>query len=337
MSKCEISIEFDRADRLYRGGETVSGRVRIGVNQDLSCKGIKLIHFWKTHGRGNSDTGPRQELQLAPNRPLLRGETLTFPFSFVAECEPVTYRGNYLNVDHYARVEVDLPWAFDPKREEEFVVRPGKPPDRNRGGLDAAQQGKGNSHGAAIAIVVGLLLLTAAAFLMFVLAPILLAVGLVYWIVRKMIQSRLGEVELIAPKLVVAPGEAWPVEIRFTPRKTFSVNAITLKLVAQESATSGSGTDKKTHCHTLVEQTHTLHPADTLMRGKPFYRQTAVAIPESDAFSFESNNNRVEWWAEVRIDMPGFPDWSQKQTLKIEPREFLQAVSFSREAGAKRQ
>jgi len=53
MSKCDINIDFDRDDRMYRGGETVTGALGICVNQDLNCNGIKLTHFWKTHGRWN--------------------------------------------------------------------------------------------------------------------------------------------------------------------------------------------------------------------------------------------------------------------------------------------
>ena len=38
MSKCDISIKFDRPDRTYRGGETVSGEVHVQVNKDItSC------------------------------------------------------------------------------------------------------------------------------------------------------------------------------------------------------------------------------------------------------------------------------------------------------------
>ncbi len=50
MSKCDISIEFDAENRTYRGGGTVSGRVLVEVNKDLTSNGIKLIHFWQTHG-----------------------------------------------------------------------------------------------------------------------------------------------------------------------------------------------------------------------------------------------------------------------------------------------
>ena len=151
----------------------------------------------------------------------------------------------------------------------------------------------------------------------------LLIGGLAYWIVRKAIEGRVGKVEVNAPRVIVTPGESWPIEIRFTPRKNFNVNGITVKLLAQEAATSGSGTDKTTHRHTVFEEVHMLHPQDTLMRGKPIYKQTAIPLPDTDAFSFDSSDNDIEWTAEVRIDMPGFPDWTQKQKLEMVPREFL--------------
>jgi hypothetical protein len=327
MSKCEIKIEFDRSDRAYLGGETVSGHVRIRVNDDVQCSGIQLTHFWKTHGRGNTNSGDRYSQELAGSRRLLRGETLTFPFSFTAEREPVTYRGHYINIDHYVRVEVDVPWAFDPKAEEEFIVRPGKPPAALGGQPELAIKPKTNWTPYVVLTVVAAVIVVIAAAFVIILVPLLLIVALGFWIVKKLVASRLGEVVLLAPKVAVAPGESWPVELRFTPRKTFTVNAITVKIMGQEAATSGSGTDATTHRHTLFEETQTLHPSDTLMRGKPFYRQTAIALPQTDAFSFESPSNKIQWWAEIRVDMPGFPDWSQKQALQMIPREFVQGVS----------
>ena len=117
MSKCDISIEFDAENRTYRGGETVSGRVLVEVNKDLTSNGIKLIHFWQTHGYGNTDAGERVEEMLDTDSQLFAGEVRTYPFSFVADRQPLTYHGHYVNIDHYVRVEVDVPWAIDPKLE----------------------------------------------------------------------------------------------------------------------------------------------------------------------------------------------------------------------------
>ena len=128
MSKCDITIDFDRDDATYRGGETVSGTARVTVNKDLTSKGITLSHFWKTHGRGNTNTGEVHEEILASDAQLVAGETFKFPFSFEADVEPITYHGTLINVDHFVKIQVDVPWARDPKLEAEYILRPGKIP-----------------------------------------------------------------------------------------------------------------------------------------------------------------------------------------------------------------
>ena len=126
MSKCDIQILFDRSDRTYHGGDTVSGEVIVQVNQDISCNGIILKHYWSTHGKGNTKTGEKHTIRLSETQPLQAGEELRLPFEFQSELWPLTYRGTNINVDHYVHVAVDVPWAIDPKHSEEFIVRPGE-------------------------------------------------------------------------------------------------------------------------------------------------------------------------------------------------------------------
>ena len=329
MSKCDIRIEFDRDDRTYRGGETVSGTARIRVNKDLTCNGIKLTHYWKTHGRGNTDSGDKYEQVLVESCQLRDGETFELPFSFVAECHPITYRGHFINVDHYVRVDVDVPWAFDPKMEEEFIVLPGARPPHMTGRRDeivdfkkAATEVTSTGGKIVVYLIIAVVLLVFS-FFAIMLVPFLIAGGLIYWIWKQMIKSRVGEVELKTRHVVLSPGEAWPLELAFEPRKSFSVNGITIKLQGRESATSGSGTNKTTHLHTFFEEVHMLHPAGMIPGGEPIVKQAHIVLPETVAYSFDGGDNEVEWSAEVRIDMPLFPDWKERKVFQIVPLEFL--------------
>ncbi len=67
---------------------------------------------------------------------LFAGEVRTYPFSFVADRQPLTYHGHYVNIDHYVRVEVDVPWAIDPKLEEDYVLLAGATPEEVTGKRD---------------------------------------------------------------------------------------------------------------------------------------------------------------------------------------------------------
>ncbi len=51
MSKCDLSVVFDRTDRTYVGGEEVSGTVHVEVNQDVECNRILVEQFWQKRSR----------------------------------------------------------------------------------------------------------------------------------------------------------------------------------------------------------------------------------------------------------------------------------------------
>ena len=331
MSKCDISIEFDAENRTYRGGDTVSGRgPRSRSTRTLTSNGIKLIHFWKTHGYGNTDAGERVEEMLDTDSQLFAGEVRTYPFSFVADRQPLTYRGHYVNIDHYVRVEVDVPWAIDPKLEEDYVLLAGETPEEVTGKRDEIidfEHETARKMGPVVKAIaytlLGTLLLVVAFVAAFLLPIILLVVG-IFWIRKKMVSNRLGDVELKTPHLVVGAGEDWPLELTFTPKKNFLVNGIEVKMRCCESATSGHGTNSTTRTHTVVEKVHALEPAGQLAANEQFERQIALPFPETDAYSFNDSDNNITWTVEVRIDIPRFPDWKSKQTIQLLPAEFLE-------------
>jgi hypothetical protein len=339
MSKCEITIDFDRSDRIYLGGETVSGTVHILVNKDITSNGIKLTRFWRTHGRGNTDKGEVRQEMLAAESELRAGQTLDFPFSFQAECQPLTYHGHYVNIDHYVRVDVDVPWAIDPNAEEEFILCPGQRPSEISGRRDEAITFTSKSVKKAsglvkiiLLLIVGVVLLVIASVAI-ILLPVILILGLIGFIWKKLIASRVGDVELNIAHLVVAPEEPLPLQIQFTPRKSFQINGVTAKLTGQETVSSGSGTDKTTYHHTIFEELYTLEPAGTISAGERFERRLSIDIPKTDAFSFDASDNDVHWSVEVRIDMPRFPDWKQKQDVQIVPAEFLDELTLKHDGG----
>ncbi len=331
MSKCDIQIEFDRADRTYRGGEAVSGEVTVRVNQDIRCNGILLQYFWATHGRGNRDNGTKHELLLCESQPLQAGEELRLPFEFTSELWPLTYRGNYINVDHYVHVAVDVPWSIDPKHSEEFILLPGDCPDQFTGDRSEAVELKAESQdkaslGIVAKILIGVVVLVAFFALIgfaAILLPFAAVAGLIYWIRKKAIAGRLGEVEISTPHAIVGPGETWPCELSFTPKKTFRINEISAKLVAEESATAGSGTNSTTHRHTLYEEKEIILPAGQLVAGERFSERLEIPLPDTDAWSLDASDNKVKWTIDVRIDIPRFPDWSHNAEVQMIPAGFL--------------
>lgn len=328
MSKCDIRIQFDAADRTVRGGSTVSGRVFISVNEDIRCKKIALKYYWKVHGRGNTHKSKSEPLILSEGTMLMSGEELDFSFEFQADCWPVTQHGNYINVDHYVHVGVDVPWAFDPKQEEDFIVVPGVRPNdlpESRGELADLSKGAGQLSGFAKVFVYGIVAVFAVMLSVFlvVLLPVLAIIGLMFWFWKKAVEGRVGDVELTVPHVILTPGENWKVRLSFTPKKSFPINGITVRLKAVESATSGSGTNATTYTHTVFEETYGILPAGRLEAMQPIDEEMVIAIPADAAYSLKQPSNIVSWDVVARIDIPRFPDWKKATKLQLLPAEFF--------------
>ena len=140
MAKSIMRIEFDRADRMYRGGETVGGVLRIQGNNNLTWHSITLSKYWEICGKGGTDNNLSDKKEVVPHGKLKAGEVLECPFSFTADCVPVTYQGQLINVDHYCCVQMnlaDLSNEKDPQTVEKYNVRPGQRPPQFTGCRDS--------------------------------------------------------------------------------------------------------------------------------------------------------------------------------------------------------
>ncbi|MEE8452131.1 MAG: hypothetical protein V3R99_09460 [Thermoguttaceae bacterium] len=328
MSKCDLKIEFDRADRQYQPGEEVTGTVHVRVNREVQCDGLMVEHFWQTHGRGNTATGTKQSLVVFRGQ-WQAGESASYPFSFTAPSGPPTYRGHYLNIDHYVRARVDIPWALDPKKQEEYLLHVGSEPYGNRPDVRLQQQKAGGSAASTLGMVIGGAMLAFGVFLCVPFGLVLIPAGclVLFFSLRKvMAERKIGQVDLNCGSSNVAPGGNVPLKLSFAPRGSARLNAITARLTGVERCVSGSGTNKTTHTHKLHNRTIALSGERTVSADQPVRLQCEVPIPQTRAYSFSAADNDLIWELEVRIDIPLWPDWVEKRVLTIRPDAETQAV-----------
>ena len=76
MAKCDLVVELDEPDRVYRSEEMVQGKVHVDVDSDVKCSGLVISCGWKTHGRGNVAMGKAEE------------ETVPFSLDCAYQCSP---------------------------------------------------------------------------------------------------------------------------------------------------------------------------------------------------------------------------------------------------------
>lgn len=347
MSKCELEVLFDRADRTYRPGEPVRGEVVVVTDEDVSCKGLTVELLWQTHGAGNTDRTVLDTLALEAQRwsPGLR---YRYPFAFTAPSRPLTYHGHFLNVDHYVAARADLPWAVDPKVGEEYLLVAGPDSHRDHLATPVDFTTTVSATSGPVAKLIGWVLLPVflvllAALLVMVL-PLVLVIGGVVLLRRFIAERRLGRVtvEVSGPEVApphagvaknvvlrvsartptpraITPGGEVRFQVRFQPRTAVDVDRVSVRLACTEECRSGSGTNAKTHTHTLCEERSVLAEGVSLIPGGPMELTGVLPVPDLPAYSFRAHNNTLKWTLEVWIEVPRWPDWKRDHPLAMIP------------------
>lgn len=342
MSKCDLTVVLQREDRTYHPGDEVVGAVKIAVNKSCTCDRIYLTVFWRTHGKGNRDAGEKLEVIIAEGQELAPGHDHMLPFRFVIPVGPVTIRGNYINVDWYVKVQVDIPWAIDPKAEEEFIVVR----DPNNSALPlkmgnvepevftsekfAQKQGAQRVLGAGCggilvvgaAIFIAVVIMKGGSFIPLIFAGVISFIGLGLLIksgANILAAKKLGEVKVELEPTEFRAGEQAQVQLQFRPTRDVDIADVSAVLKCEESATSGSGTNQTTYRNTLFEeQVMPTGPIGPFLGG-PALVVFNVTVPADGLPTFTSGDNKIRWTIALHIDVKKWPDWKAAIPLVIKP------------------
>ncbi len=337
MSKCDLEIILERPDRTYQPGDTVRGMVGVTVNADCTCNGLTLTREWRTHGSGNKARGDSASEVLFKGA-WTAGEQHVHPFEFRLPQGPLTYHGHHLNVDWYLRASADIPWAFDPKHEEEIIVA-GTPERLPRGALaKVGDAGDRTMSGVVQLGVGGVLVAVASGFAIAgvgltatngLFGMLFLALPVLFWLVgfgvfvsgvRKVVAGRIyGGVQVEVSPVEARGGDTVAVRVAFTPRRQVTLIRAVARLKAVERCVSGSGTNSRTHTRTVHESEVVLRGAGPLLPGVPVEIHGAVTLPKKVAPSFVASDNALQWTVEILLDGEGWKDWERVWNLWVSP------------------
>jgi hypothetical protein len=326
MSKCNIRIEFDRGDRAYRGGETVSGNVVVQADKDVECKAFTIELYWQTHGKGNRDS----KVIHKKSEPEQRWEPdveYNYPFGFRLPSRPLTYHGHYINIDYYLQARANLAWARDPKINEEIVVLPGadavdEDSVQVEAGVSDESLGRKRKEikdfipKTVPGILTALIVILGIAYYVPILGFIFF-VGLIVY--NKHIRSawaekKLGSVVADFEGGRVHPGNIIPVGLRLDKIGNVKVNSVSAKIEGQEICESGSGTDVRTYKHKLHDEKISFESSSpNEFRGE-------IKVPDTGAYTFYAPDNRIIWTVTLYVDVPGWPDWQRSLPLIVVPK-----------------
>lgn len=321
MAKCDLTIELTDPRETYLAGEPVRGVLHVRVNEDVQCNALTVKHTWATHGRGNVTTGEGPAVTLLAEK-LLAGQSRRIEFTINTLPWPPTYHGNYLNIDHAITAHVDIPWAFDITEAKRIVIV--APASTNGSEANAAaqamMQASQKKAGCVIGIIVIAFLLMFAIFalpLALFLGPLLGLIGGGIWLFGSFLpRQKLGPVVCRIDNASPRVGESLRGALSFAPSKPLVINGINVTLLAEEVCVSGSGSNKKTHRHTVFQRETSLEAGGELPAGPREY-PIDVPLPQDAPPTIELTNNRIEWKATVRVDIPHWPDFVHAQPLQV--------------------
>ncbi len=332
MPDCELSIEFDQPSRIYKAGETVTGRVIVKADEDVNCNGLTVTCGWETHGKGDADKGPKMSEEVFSGS-WQRGLTQAYPFSFELPPGPITYHGELVNVDWYIHARADVPWAFDPKCEEDFLVELASQPDGLGGAPDynPGQSQKRPNAGPFTTLVIGLIFLgiaggcgywwytsdTCFALFFGFFAGLFGLIATLGGINGLILKRHVGDIVIAIEPVWTMPGKKTNCLVTLRPNKPTTLNAVHATLRGEERATYSRGTDRVTAHHKLYEEKLTLSEDIELRAGQLFELQGEIPIPADATYSFSGGNNAICWVVEVDIDIKGLPDFSETHEVTV--------------------
>lgn len=350
MSKCELDVHLDKADRTYAPGERIRGHVTVTADAAVRCNALTVALQWRTHGRGNSDSGPESKVQIFEGA-WDAGAQHAYGFELIAPPGPATYHGTFVNLDHYLTARADLPWAVDPKAQTEILVVPTpgtaeydfgpsyKPPAAELSG-----EGKAMALGSAltagcfglpglgimaggVAFGVSWLRGTSTqgvvpAIVMFLFGAVFAAVGFGIAFLfqkRNVAQRRLGSPLVNVSPQTARAGDRVSVQVTLQPRRGVKLTGAKVTLRCQEKAVSGSGTNRTTHGHEVHESEAGLNAPPQLEAGQPASFSASLQLPRDAAPSFAAKDNSVRWTLTLHVGIDGWPDWEREYPITVRP------------------
>lgn len=124
----DVHIEMALAADRHRLGEVIEGIFIIQPDKPLGCRGIRvrLVGIENSRANGHTDRYVHQCEAIDLGTPGTVAGLYTQEFSLPAETEaPLTARGELFSIEWFVQVELDVPWAKDPKIRAPVELVPG--------------------------------------------------------------------------------------------------------------------------------------------------------------------------------------------------------------------
>jgi hypothetical protein len=343
---CEVGLELDGDERVYRAGDRISGTVRVEVTGEVECHKLELRCACLLEASGET------EVILHHDEVLFEGtwaseQTLAYPFDIELPPGPYTHEGRNLRVFWRLATDIDLSWRLDPSDSIEFVLEPGGAEEYDGGTIqeldvqreppvDARRVDDVKGAWAVAVLGVGFLILLmglaeSVAIAVFSAVPLGGGAWLMYAAYRSQLaERRLGDVEVEFSSAEVTPGGTVACRVGLEPPEAVELEAVTCRLRGVEQTRSGksgaSGPDR-VRSGTSIER-ETLYEGSDVPEGSQGVRlsggeavefRSELSVPEGTHYSVEIDDNFIRWVVEVEIELASWANWCEEFPILVRP------------------
>jgi len=342
----DCNLRLDIEDTGVGDSEPLRGMVSVEVENEVDCDGLTITRHWRSEGAGITDEGGRAEQTLFEGtwKP---GETHEYSFAMELPPGPYTDEGEIVSLKWHLIAEADIPWAIDPSAETSFRLEPGGR-DRYIAGESPASIIDPRQPDAETAASFSVLacwvsigmggVLFVAAFVALgpavdgLLAPTvfglssLMLVGLGLKARSLGMQNAraehiLGDVEFDTSTQRIEAGETLTVDVDIRPPESVELEELTFGIGARERArrTSDDMVGKRhRRYHERLSPDQSL--PTTLSPGQWHTFSTDIEVPDDAGYTYQTENNSLEWLAGVEIEPAADVTWSITVPLLVRPR-----------------
>lgn len=124
MSRCELTIELDRAGASYEPGEPITGTIRVRSPAGASCRSLTIWMEWQTSKTQSScqDRGSVRGVSVFSGvwEP---GTDVSYRFELEAPPGPLSYDGQLLGIEWCVAARARLAWARSCTAQEPVSLR----------------------------------------------------------------------------------------------------------------------------------------------------------------------------------------------------------------------
>jgi len=348
MSVCQIEIQFDRENRTYHTGESISGVVKVRSEKDVTYPKFLLHAELREVGKGGLSKARQMVLKTFFNRETKwkKGSEYTYPFNFIAPRTPITYHGHHLSIEWFVRATVEVPFSWgrvfatQPSGEATFLLTSDTPLRLSHSSNDLHDPIRYSMYEK---LRIMLDKLRRHLWLLFGFAPLIGCVVIIYInstpVARNVIQSlvllatiavifavlvllndapiwlaarQLGDVEM--EFIALERNEGMVEFLQFTPKESGQIQKIEMILqireIVEKHYASAQDTDNvKLYTHTVFKGRVSDTQSHRIHANELFQAKLALKSDSPLPASFSSKTNKIEWLVTMTIVLTRWAKW----------------------------